>query len=400
MQKLDEVHELHTSNVEREERRDQVKVSQLRELSLKINTLTEIGGRVVTEHRLLESLCFKRINARQERIVEAHEQTFQWVLHNPSTSDELSSGNNVSGNNFMNWLETGSDIFWISGKAGSGKSTLMKYISSRTETRQALERWSNKKEVITASFYFWFAGTELQKSQKGLLQSLLYEILSQCRILIPTVLPKRWEECTRAGSVSSYWSRTDLNNAFTGLSKHAMFSKKFCFFIDGLDEYDGDHNDVIDLIQSFTASKQVKVCLSSRPWNVFEVAFGQSMYPRILLEELTQSDIESYVHSTLEENRLFYLLKEKEYKRCDELVDEIICRAQGVFLWVFLVVRSLLQGLTNADRIIDLQKRLRSLPNDLVAYFRHMLGPLMTYTRNKLREFSGLRWRHRSRSLL
>jgi hypothetical protein len=46
--------------------------------------------------------------------------------------------------------------------------------------------------------------------------------------------------------------------------------------------------------------------------------------------------------------------------------------AKGVFLWVFLVVRSLLEGLTNADRIVDLQ-RLKDLPTDLNEYFQRIL---------------------------
>lgn len=63
----------------------------------------------------------------------------------------------------------------------------------------------------------------------------------------------------------------------------------------------------------------------------------------------------------------------KDSARCEKLQEEIVSRAQGVFLWVFLVVRSLIIGLTNADRVTDLERRLQSLPTDLEAYFRHML---------------------------
>lgn len=66
----------------------------------------------------------------------------------------------------------------------------------------------------------------------------------------------------------------------------------------------------------------------------------------------------------------------KDSACCKNLQIEIVSRAQGVFLWVFLVVRSLVQGLTNADRITDLERRLRSLPTDLETYFRHMLDTI------------------------
>ena len=58
------------------------------------------------------------------------------------------------------------------------------------------------------------------------------------------------------------------------------------------------------------------------------------------------------------------------------LVDEVVQKAHGVFLWVFLVVRSLTSGLANADRMVDLQRRLRSLPDDLEEYFQHMLDTI------------------------
>lgn len=40
---------------------------------------------------------------------------------------------------------------------------------------------------------------------------------------------------------------------------------RFCFFIDGLDEYDGDHEDVIQLLHDLARGKNVKICASSRP---------------------------------------------------------------------------------------------------------------------------------------
>lgn len=52
---------------------------------------------------------------------------------------------------------------------------------------------------------------------------------------------------------------------------------------------------------------------------------------------------------------------------------EVVTRAQGVFLWVALASQSLLRGFTNADRICDLQERLRLLPPTLEEYFQHML---------------------------
>jgi hypothetical protein len=59
-----------------------------------------------------------------------------------------------------------------------------------------------------------------------------------------------------------------------------------------------------------------------------------------------------------------------------DLVDEIIEKSNGVFLWTFLVVRSLIEGLINDDRLMDLHRRLMSFPSDLNQFFAHILTSL------------------------
>ena len=41
--------------------------------------------------------------------------------------------------------------------------------------------------------------------------------------------------------------------------------KGACFFIDGLDEYDGDHVELIRLLQDFSQPNNIKICASNRP---------------------------------------------------------------------------------------------------------------------------------------
>ncbi|KAF3799342.1 hypothetical protein GCG54_00001384 [Colletotrichum gloeosporioides] len=56
------------------------------------------------------------------------------------------------------------------------------------------------------------------------------------------------------------------------------------------------------------------------------------------------------------------------------LVEEVVEAAQGVFLWVEVVVRSLLEGFQNHDEIGALAEKLLELPTDLEDPFRVMLG--------------------------
>ncbi|MCJ1378263.1 hypothetical protein MMC17_001360 [Xylographa soralifera] len=89
--------------------------------------------------------------------------------------------------------------------------------------------------------------------------------------------------------------------------------------------------------------------------------------------DLTAKDIKLYVNTSFSENKRFSDLRQKD-ERYEELIYKIVEKAQGVFLWVVLIVRSLLRGFTYADRIIDLQKRLQLLPTTLEDYLKHMLN--------------------------
>lgn len=60
--------------------------------------------------------------------------------------------------------------------------------------------------------------------------------------------------------------------------------------------------------------------------------------------------------------------------RYNQLIEDIVERSSGVFLWVYLVVRSLLRGLTDENDFAFMRKRLDHFPSDLRDYFRQMLN--------------------------
>jgi hypothetical protein len=63
------------------------------------------------------------------------------------------------------------------------------------------------------------------------------------------------------------WNWTDLVQAFEKLLKELTTSNKVALFIDGLDEFEGSHVELISLIRR-TASPNIKICVTSRPWRV------------------------------------------------------------------------------------------------------------------------------------
>jgi hypothetical protein len=340
-----------------------------------------IGDQIATEQNVLGSLQFESMRMRHTNIAEAHSKTFDWIF-DASREDPHKSRPKI---HFLEWLRSRNGMFWISGKPGSGKSTLMKYLCKHPETDKALHHWADGNLLITGKHFFWNAGTDMQKSLQGLLQSLLYDVLRQHPSWISDIAPSRWKNTKlrfeKIGNTMSVhhagpWVHVELLDAFDRLMellREDTHSARFCFFVDGLDEYNGDHAEMIKVLTKFAASPNVKICLSSRPWNVFDDAFGQDISSKLKLEDLTREDISQYVQNKLEENERFKILKRTD-ARCQAFVEEIVNKASGVFLWVVLVVRSLKEGITNADTISILQMRLRILPADLERFFGHILS--------------------------
>jgi len=319
-----------------------------------------------TTVRILKSLHFNQIKERHSDIRDAHKKTFEWIFQ-PN-----------SGVNFVPWLTSSNvtdGIYWITGKAGSGKSTLMKFIQNHEKTFQHLREGSPGQRLILATHYFWSAGTSLQKSQVGLFRTLLLQILSQCPEMIPRIVPKRWGENSLASLET--WSRLELLEAFKRLASVTQLGEKvkICLFVDGLDEYDGDHEELAKLFHQLSKSPYLRLCLSSRPWQDFIDAFGSSKW-KLRVQELTKNDIKLYVKDNLEEDARFLKLAEGDWRGASALAKAIQEKAHGVFLWVYLVVRSLLRGLVNSDQMSDLQRRLNELPEELEKYFELILDTI------------------------
>jgi hypothetical protein len=319
---------------------------------------------------LLYSLKFPTMYHRQEEIKEAHQKTCSWIFCSPEI--EKGSGCNTRPwGNFSQWLRHGNGVYWINGKAGSGKSTLMRYISQCSETRQLLKIWAGSGTVHLAGFYFWNSGAVDQRSQVGLLRSLLFAILKDRRDLIREIFQDEWNDISHSQNTEIVWCFGRLRKALLAVMSLATIQTKFFFFVDGLDEYDGDHEVIASLFKDISKSPYVKICLSSRPWQVFEETFSGCLALR--LQDLTSDDIRQYVKDNFEANSKFQQLSKLDPMNTSLFSDEIVAKANGVFLWVYLVVKSLLDGLRNRDSIFDLQRRLKMLPSDLNALYNHML---------------------------
>lgn len=301
--------------------------------------------------RLLESLKCENMNLRLNEIQERHNATFEWIFSEDPEAPYTS---------LPHWLEADQGIYWISGKAGSGKSTFMKFLCDDSRTHLSLQDWHDGTMIL--SFFFWKSGSAVQRSSKGLLTSLLYQLLQQDarigrRLLIHSPHLKQKH-------ANADWSDKEA----TDFLLHALTMAEWpvCIFLDRLDEFDEDEGcgKLLDIIDRLTSSKHgvpLKICVSSRPEP--ELRRKLERFPNLRLQDLTKHDMKICAND---------ILQEAPAERLPELVKIVLDKADGVFLWVHYALRSLVRGLSQHDDWDELEERLKALPSKIEELYHDM----------------------------
>ncbi len=398
-----------------------------------ISDITTARTRWEKECRILDRLKFNGMRQRENAIEPARAGTYRWLLYPPTESppaataqqdqlipsetepeDSMSSFmsnlrqlnkasvkyalsppqegkvgqlNAETGARFLNWLESGSGIFYISGKAGSGKSTAMKFLTRDQRTLRALRSWAGRKQLAFASFFFWKQDLALQRSVEGLYRSLLWETLRLFPELIPTLFPSAWGRAP-GGPLQVPLSDTEfllseLEEAFERLVtlSGSLPGCRLCFFIDGLDEFEGDHGKLASLLRGWAACPDVKLCVSSRPDSEVETSIAAPPKQSLRLHEHTYPDMilvaqdevnRAREHGTSSSCRL----------DCMALIRSAVKKADGVFLWLRLVMRHLVRGIKNAYSAPQLADMLHCIPEDVSAMFHMILDKLLARQEN------------------
>ncbi|RYP51952.1 hypothetical protein DL768_002828 [Monosporascus sp. mg162] len=346
------------------------------------------------ENRILRRLSFESILRREEAITDPVANTYAWMLRAPASTMANASaiclpslavaGTPASEQElrmeasakFRSFLREDGQTFFISGRAGCGKSTLMKFLGHNSVVREDLETWADGFKLVVVGMYFWGSDDLLQKSLKGFYMSILYHTLKQCPELISVIFPRSDGEGLSSDAAEVEIS--ELESAFSRLIElRNSETHRFCYFVDGLDEYDGDaleHRKLAEKLVAWADSRAVKVVCSARPHTVFLDIFNGACL-NISFHQLTRSDIRDFAESQF----VTYLgapeLKEAK-ETCLDITEDIVSRADGVFLWASLVVRSLINGALEHENGECLRKRLQDCPDDLNSLFRNMLDKI------------------------
>ncbi|OCL00089.1 putative kinesin [Cenococcum geophilum 1.58] len=300
----------------------------------------------------LASLRFD--NTRYKKISPEYKGSFEWIWAH---------------NEYKKWsTPDASQLLYIQGKPGSGKSTLAKYFN-----QNLLKREPAVNLATIARFFYSFREGELQRSHYNMFRSILYDILKHDETFFYHRFQTEYRGQRRHG-VPFNWDYASLKTVLKSIQDYSA-AKRLYLIIDAVDESeDNDRRDVLDLLFKLCARTKhciVKVFVASRPVGQLEVRRSQ-FHNFIRLQDETKLDISSFASSFL--NRLSlrrHLAQATQY---------IVKNAQGVFLWVKLVGKELLECEEQGHSEKDILEFLKQLPTELREFYTLMLERM---TRNK-----------------
>ena len=299
--------------------------------------------------------------ARQQQIenTDALESTLDWVWNKHPKSQSC----------FAYWLLNDQQaVFWIQGKPGSGKSTLMNYIDKASRSwhvhARSVSQWS------TIRFFFDFrANNGLSNNLEGLLRSLLLQVLTlndssnDAMLHLEELFGNQTADTWASGILQKVFNQTLL-----------QISTNLCILVDGLDEFSGSMLELLTFfhnLPSTTATKHlIKICFASRPHPVISMKLGRS--PGIQMQVHNTLAIKHYAFETMDT----FAVAGHDRPRLKDISSDIAKKAEGVFLWARFAVTEFINGYAEGASMVELSQRLEELPSDMNQLYAKILGRL------------------------
>ena len=264
----------------------------------------------------------------------------------------------------MDWLSSSKGLYWISGKPGSGKSTLIDYLAHNNRTKLALQQYRPTEWIVLRFFFDFRGGKGVTNSFEGLLRSLLYQLIREMPQVDVLGLDDS-EDYSFSG-----WPEQSLRSALRSSLENVK--KGVCILVDGLDEYEGSVLELIQFLKSLAMNENsqenpVKICVSSRPEPVPSQLLQH--LPQLSMSDHNTSGIQAYCSLTLGE------LEPVVFEGLDvsKITQTIARRAEGVFLWARFALDQLIQGHSSAENLDEILLRLHSIPSELEEVYDRML---------------------------
>jgi hypothetical protein len=339
------------------------KKKNVEEFSKIVDQLITIENEAHFYEEIFKGLFFEEADERLHAVEPPMEGSMKWVFEDDRMTDE---------GGLLDWMGNarGENLFWITGKAGCGKTTLTKHLFRNPQIFDYLEAWSGAAPGITSGFFFWNGGTDLQNSPTGMLRCILYESLQdmiygpleQDEDIIQWLFPDRWSQFTSYGGGLHDFTFAELQKAFALMVSDE--GKKFLFMIDGLDEMDEYPSELVQGIINAAKKDNVKIIVSSCESPELQTTFEKR--PSMVLDEWTKKDSQAHIlHAFGEHDMIVKLRRKTDNVEEMNVINTLAEKANGVYFWAKLATIFILETTTENDSFSAMRDRAGLLPPTL-----------------------------------
>ena len=266
---------------------------------------------------------------------------------------------------FFQWLDTtrrsqSPSIFWLIGLPAMGKSVLASYVAEYVRTRI-----SDK----SCQFHFFSANHQNKRTIAHSLRSIASQLALANGEFREKLLFLHQETGISFNSqnqnFSVIWEKIFEDIIFK------LKTKPMYFILDALDEAD-DPTHLINSLVKIQSLTQIRIFMTSRPMRIPSgLAAGDTQIQTCFLSEGdTRADIHAYVNNVVNE-----ALPNTQMKLRNDLVRQVVAKAEGSFLWVRLALESLRENWHTQE---DIQKALTEMPSGMKNLYVRMLEKITT----------------------
>lgn len=265
----------------------------------------------------------------------------QWLLRRQSFQDWAADHSNTS------------NLLWLTGNPGSGKSTMASFVIALL----------NKRFSTSACHYhFFLAGHQTKRTLSYLLRSIALQVaLSHSDFCLQLL-----ELFENTGiNFSQQKAIIIWEKIFEGILFRLPSQEPIFWVLDGLDEAESP-TELIRLLSKIKSATRISVLLVSRATKDLLRGISDHL-PKAVHETISASDIvediQDYVRSSIQ------LILPSSYPQ-EDIIREILAKASGSFLWVNLALYRIRDSGYTKD---DIRAALTEIPEGMEPLYERMI---------------------------
>ncbi|KAI1749523.1 WD40 repeat-like protein [Xylaria castorea] len=340
-------------------------------------TVNAVKGLSMTNlYNCLETKLISEIASKADAQL-CHEQVAElqsYLAVKNSVEDDLNSLNDtrLSGTcewvlgkkRFIDWIDSNSfspPILWLTGKPASGKSTLTSYI---VEYLRSID--------VSCCYFFFKHSDKSTQRLAACLRSLAFQMTKE-----NTQVRQKLLQLEKEGVQLDFDNpRAIWRSLFVSGIFEVTFPRQF-WIIDGLDECSDTEHFFEPMLGKLSRETPVRILITSRETAELKNHFFELGPDRVATEAIVMSDTQLDIRLLVETKAQTLPVRDDRHRA--SLVNKILEKSMGSFLWTSLVLRELAASYSEED----IKQILEEVPRDMETLYERTLDTMSRVVRGK-----------------